>query len=101
MLGAILRAFGRPHPITKAVLASLKNEPDAWSADHFSLRHPDGTEIWIANKAYGLDLTLRGRGKVFSAFDNRPAQRAFLWAGAQAWLLRPHLVGAVRSVGGR
>jgi hypothetical protein len=45
----------------KILIASMDEEPDAWTADRYHLRNQAiGVAIWIANGAYALHVEISG-----------------------------------------
>jgi hypothetical protein len=89
--------FGR---LPVAVATSLRDEPEAWRDSHddnpfadraYRLVHRNGTELWVGNRAYGIQVNVPGCRKwgdvtVLSSIALSPGHH-LIWRAASRWLV--------------
>ena len=71
--------------LVKAIIESLDSAPEEWVCSGYELRHPKAT-IWIANRAYGLNIKSafgQWGGVVFFALPG--SSRWHLWRAFKRW----------------
>ena len=76
--------------LARYVINSLSEEPQRWLGDGFSLKRPDGVEVWVANGQAGLSVKDKVSGATWggltfrSAFGLSPTHWR-LWRAVREW----------------